>query len=155
MAQNEKPNTNTAQSEGFNVNHVMHGFGGYAWWNSKQIATLLSVEAKVTAELEELKVCGGTTTYQIYNGYSGEGTLKFIKIDSQIIKDLASAYQKGVMPEITIITSQKQGGTDAVERVSYTGVTVSEFNLAKFEAGARTDVEIPFKFSNFEVLETI
>ncbi len=155
MAQNEESNANTTQSDGFNVNHVMHGFGGNAWWNGKRIATLLSVEAKVTAELEDLKVCGSTTTYQLYNGYSGEGTLTFAKIDSQIIKDLANAYQSGVMPEITIITSQKQGGTNAVERVSYTGVTVSEFNLAKFEAGARTDVEIPFKFSGFEVLETI
>ncbi len=144
-----------AQGERFNVNNVMRGHGGNAWWNGKLIATLLSVEAKVTADLEDLKVCGDTATYQSYNGCSGEGTLTFIKIDSQIIKDLAAAYQSGVMPDITIITSQQQGGTDKVERVAYTGVTVSEFNLAKFEAGARTDVEVPFKFSHFEVLETI
>ncbi len=138
-----------------NVNNVMHSFGGNVWWNGKLIATLLSVETKVTADLEEQKFCGDTTTYQLYNGYSGEGTLTFAKTDSQIIKDLAAAYQSGVMPEITIITSQQQGGTNKVERVAYTGVTVSEFALAKFEVGARTDVEVPFKFSHFEVLETI
>lgn len=139
----------------FNPNRVMHGNGGAAWWNGKKLATLQSVEAKVTGDFEEINVCGDPATYQIYNGYAGEGTLVWLKTDSEVMMELAAAYQDGVMPEITIITALKQKGTNKVERVAYSDVTVTEFMLAKFEKKAKTEEEVPFKFGNFEVLETL
>ncbi len=139
----------------FNPNRVMHGNGGAAWWNGRKLATLQSVEAKVTGDFEEINVCGDPATYQIYNGYAGEGTLVWLKTDSEVMKELAAAYQDGVMPEITIITALKQKGTNKVERVAYSDVTVTEFMLAKFEKKAKTEEEVPFKFGNFEVLETL
>ena len=42
-----------------------------------------------------------------------------------------------------------------VERVAYSDITVDEFMLAKFEKKAKTEQEVPFKFGNFEVLETL
>ncbi len=139
----------------FNPNRVMHGNGGAAWWNGRKLATLQSVEAKVTGDFEEINVCGDPATYQIYNGYAGEGTLVWLKTDSEVMKELAAAYQDGVMPEITIITALKQKGTNKVERVAYSDVTVTEFKLAKFEKKAKTEEEVPFKFGGFEVLETL
>ena len=114
----------------FNPNRVMHGNGGAAWWNGRKLATLQSVEAKVTGDFEEINVCGDPATYQIYNGYAGEGTLVWLKTDSEVMKELAAAYQDGVMPEITIITALKQKGTNKVERVAYSDVTVTEFMLS-------------------------
>ena len=139
----------------FNPNHIMHGNGGAAWWQGKKLTTLQSVETKVTGDFEEINVCGDPATYQVYNGYSGEGTFTVLKIDSEVLKELAQAYKSGVMPEITVITSQTQKGTNKVERVSYTDITVTEFMLAKFEKKAKTELEIPFKFGNFEVLESL
>lgn len=133
----------------------MHGSGGAAWWNGKKLTTLQSVEAKVTGDFEDINVCGDTATYKIYNGYAGEGTLTVLKIDSDILIQMAEAFRTGVMPEITVITAQTQKGTNKVERVSYTDITVDEFMLAKFEKKAKTEQEIPFKFGNFEVLETL
>ena len=139
----------------FNPNHIMHGNGGAAWWQGKKLTTLQSVETKVTGDFEEINVCGDPATYQVYNGYSGEGTFTVLKIDSEVLKELALAYKSGVMPEITVITSQTQKGTNKVERVSYTDITVTEFMLAKFEKKTKTELEIPFKFGNFEVLESL
>lgn len=139
----------------FNPNHIMHGSGGVAWWNGKKLTTLQSVEAKVTGDFEDINVCGDTATYKIYNGYAGEGTLTVLKIDSDILIQMAEAFRTGVMPEITVITAQTQKGTNKVERVSYTDITVDEFMLAKFEKKAKTEQEIPFKFGNFQVLETL
>lgn len=139
----------------FNPNRVMHGSGGAAWWNGKKISTLQSVEAKVSGDFEDINVCGDPATYQIFNGYSGEGTFVWLKIDSDVLKELAEAYRSGVMPEITLITAQKQPGTNKVERVAYSDVVVTEFMLAKFEKKAKTEEEVPFKFGTFEVLETI
>lgn len=139
----------------FNPNRVMHGNGGHAWWQGKPLATLQSVEAKVSGDFEEINVCGDPATYAIYNGYSGEGTLTWLKVDSTVLEELAEAYQTGIMPEISIVTAQKQRGTSKVERVAYSDITITEFMLAKFEKKAMTEEEVPFKFGNFEVLETI
>lgn len=137
----------------FNPNHVMHGNGGAAWWNGKKLTTLQSVEAKVTGDFENINVCGDPATYEIYNGYSGEGTLTVLKIDSDVLVEMAEAYRSGIMPEITVITAHTQKGTNKVERIAYSDITVSEFMIAKFEKKAKTELEIPFKFGNFEVLE--
>ncbi len=139
----------------FNPNHIMHGNGGAAWWNGKKLTTLQSVEAKVTGDFEDINDCGDPATYKVYNGYAGEGTLTVLKIDSEILIQMAEAFRTGVMPEITVITAQTQKGTNKVERVAYSDVTVDEFMLAKFEKKAKTEQEIPFKFGNFEVLETL
>ena len=137
----------------FNPNHVMHGNGGTAWWNGKKLTTLQSVEAKVTGDFEDINVCGDPATYSVYNGYSGEGTLTVLKIDSDVLVEMAEAYRTGIMPEITVITAQTQKGTNKVERCAYYNITVDELMLAKFEKKAKTELEIPFKFGNFEVLE--
>ena len=139
----------------FNPNRIMHGNGGTAWWSGKKLTTLQSVEAKVTGDFEDINVCGDPATYKIYNGYAGEGTLTCLKIDSESLKPLAEACRSGLMPEITVVTAQTQKGTNKVERVAYSDVTVDEFMLAQFEKKTKTEQEIPFKFGNFEVLETL
>ena len=59
------------------------------------------------------------------------------------------------MPEITIISSLKQKGTNKVERVALTEVTIDEMNLIKYEKKSKIEEEVPFKFGHFEVLETL
>ena len=125
----------------FNPNRIMHGNGGHAWFNGKKLTTLQSVEAKVAGDFEEINVCGDPATY--------------LKIDSDVLSLMAAAYKSGEMPTITIITSQTMPGTSKAERVAYSDITIDEFTLAKFEKKSKTEEEIPFKFGNFEVLETL
>ena len=82
----------------FNPNRIMHGNGGHAWFNGKKLTTLQSVEAKVAGDFEEINVCGDPATYRVYNGYSGEGTLTTLKIDSDVLSLIAAAYKSGEMP---------------------------------------------------------
>lgn len=139
----------------FNPNDILRGSGGTAWWGTKKLATLQSAEAKVSGDFEDINVCGDNATYSIYNGYSGEGTFVYLKVDSDILAQLAEAYRTGIMPEITIITSLTQKRTNKVERVAYSDIVVTEFMLAKFEKKALVEEEVPFKFGNFQVLEKI
>ena len=137
----------------FNPNRVLHGNEGTAWFNGKKLTTLQSIEAKVAADYEDINNCGDPATYRIYNGYSGEGT--FTAIDSDVLSLLGDAYQTGEMPTITIITALTQKGTNKVERVALSDVTIDEFYLAKFEKKSKIEEEVPFKFGHFEVLESI
>ena len=68
---------------------------------------------------------------------------------------MAEAFRTGEMPTITIITALSQKGTNKVERVSLTDVTIDEFYLAKFEKKAKVEEEVPFKFGKFDLLESI
>ncbi len=139
----------------FNPNRVLHSNQGNMWFNGKRLSTLQSVEAKVTGDFEEVNNCGDPATYRIYNGYSGEGTFTMLKIDSEVLKLMADAFQTGEMPTMTIITALEQKGTNKVERVAYSDVTIDEMYLAKFEKKSKIEEEVPFKFGHFEVLETI
>lgn len=139
----------------FNPNRVLHSNQGNMWFNGKRLSTLQSVEAKVTGDFEEINNCGDPATYRIYNGYSGEGTFTMLKIDSEVLKLMADAFQTGEMPTMTIITALEQKGTNKVERVAYSDVTIDEMYLAKFEKKSKIEEEVPFKFGHFEVLETI
>ena len=56
---------------------------------------------------------------------------------------------------MTIITAIEQKGTNKVERVALSDVTIDEFYLAKFEKKAKVEEEVPFKFGKFDLLESI
>lgn len=142
-------------AKNFNENSIMRGTGGDTWVNGQMIATVQSMQAKVTGDFEEINVCGDTSTYRIFNGYSGEGTITYLKRNSEVIGMIAKAYQSGVMPDIGITTAQRTPDNRHTERVMYADVTIDAFDLAKFEKKAITQVEIPFHFGNFYVLETI
>lgn len=141
--------------DSFNPNRVLHSNQGNMWFNGQRLSTLQSVEAKVTGDFEEINNCGDPATYRIYNGYSGEGTFTMLKIDSEVLKLMADAFQTGEMPTMTIITALEQKGTNKVERIAYRDVTIDEMYLAKFEKKSKIEEEVPFKFGHFEVLETI
>ena len=68
---------------------------------------------------------------------------------------IAAAFKSGEMPSITIIPSPTIPGKSKAVRVAYSDITIDEFTLAKFEKKSKTEEEIPFKFGNFEVLETL
>ena len=100
--------------DSFNPNRVLHSNQGNMWFNGQRLSTLQSVEAKVTGDFEEVNNCGDPATYRIYNGYSGEGTFTMLKIDSEVLKLMADAFQTGEMPTTTIITALEQKGTNKV-----------------------------------------
>ena len=139
----------------FNPNRILHGNEGTAWFNGKKLTTLQSIEAKVSGDFEDINVCGSPATYRAYNGYSGEGTFTCLKMDSDVVARMAEAFLTGEMTTITIITALSQKGTNKVERVSLTDVTIDELYLAKFEKKSKVEEEVPFKFGAFSLLERI
>ena len=131
----------------FNPNRILHGNEGTAWFNGKKLTTLQSIEAKVAGDFEDINVCGDPSTYRVYNGC--------FKLDSDVVALMAEAFRTGEMPTITIITALSQKGTNKVERVALSDVTIDEFYLAKFEKKAKVEEEVPFKFGKFDLLERI
>lgn len=138
-----------------NVNRVLTGSGGNVWINGKLLAQVKAVELKVSGNFEELTFCGDNSTYNRYTGFTGEGTITMQKIDSTVLDLIGDAYLTGVMPDIKIITKLTDKATNKSERVAVSDVIITEFMLAKFEAKALLEEELPLKFSQYEILEKI
>lgn len=138
-----------------NVNKILTGNSGNVWMNGKLLSTIKSIELKVTGSFEEVNFCGENATHNRYTGWSGEGTMTWGKIDSTVLKLLAEAFKTGNMPDIKIITKLTDKTTGKSERAAVSNVVLTEFFLAKYEAKTPIDEEIPLKFSDYEVLETI
>jgi hypothetical protein len=137
------------------VNKILTGSSGNVWFNGKIASTIKSIELKVTGNFEEVSVCGDYGTHNKYTGWNGEGSMTWGKIDSTVVKLMADAYKSGNMPDIKIISKLTDKSTGKAERVAVSNVVLTEFFLAKFEAKALIDEELPLKFSDYEVLETI
>ncbi|OSA89054.1 UNVERIFIED_ORG: terminase [Clostridium botulinum] len=138
-----------------NTNRILKGNSGNVWFNGKLLATVKKIEAKITGDFEDDNFCGDSSTYSIYNGWSGSGTLSMEKIDSAIWSIMCDAYKSGIMPTIKIITSLTDKVTGKSERASIEDIVITEFMLANFEAKTKVVEDFPFKFSNYEKLEAI
>ncbi|MFA5527654.1 MAG: phage tail tube protein [Peptostreptococcales bacterium] len=137
------------------ANRILTGNSGNVWINGKLLTTIKSIELKVTGNFEDVNICGDNATYNRFLGWSGEGTCTWGKVDSTVLKLLADSYKTGDMPEIKIISKLTDKTTKKSERAAVSEVVFTEFFLTKFEAKTMVDEEIPLKFSDYEVLETI
>ncbi|WP_256761407.1 phage tail tube protein [Cohnella sp. WQ 127256] len=136
-------------------NQVISGTNGMIWVNGEEWAELKSFEAKISVQYEEVTFAGDYALYQKYMGWSGEGTITLNKTRSRGAKILAEAIKTGVLPEIKIIGKLADPQSLGAERVSIEDVVFSEFNLLKFENRAVAEEELPFTFSNYELIEQI
>lgn len=138
-----------------NQNRILTGSSGNVWLNGQRLAEVKSIEAKITGNFEEVGFVGDYATYNAYTGWTGEGSITLQKIDSKVLALVGDAYKTGVMPEVKIITQLEDRNTGKSERAAIAGVVITEFMLAKFENKTLIDEELPFKFSDYEILETI
>nr|WP_240967966.1 phage tail tube protein [Paenibacillus aquistagni] len=133
----------------------MSGTDGTAWINGEEWAELKAIEAKVTGEFEDVTFCGDYGTYKRFMGRTCEGTLTLNKVMSRGMKLMAEAFKTGVMPDIKIITKLVNKQTGKAERVALKDVVFSEFAIAKFENRSLLEEELPFTFSDYDILEAI
>lgn len=136
-------------------NKLLRGAGGTAWFNGKQLATLQKIELKMTGDFEDVNVCGDPATYAVYNGWSGDGSIEWLKVDSDVAMLISEAYASGVMPEISVVTLLENASTGKRERCRVSDIVVTEIMLAAFEKKATVSESVPIKFADFEYLETI
>ncbi|WP_338841851.1 phage tail tube protein [Paenibacillus glucanolyticus] len=135
-------------------NQVVSGNDSAVWVNNEVWPDLKSLEYKMTGEFEDVTFLGDPRTYKKYMGFGGEGTATFNKIRSRGASIMGEAFKTGVMPEIKIVTKIQNRATGKAERVALLGVIFTEFG-ASTEAKAISEEELPFTFSDYEILGTM
>ncbi|MDO5785369.1 MAG: phage tail tube protein [Eubacteriales bacterium] len=135
-----------------NTNDILTGADGRVWWNGKLLASVTKFEAKVTGDFEKINVCGDNATYSMYNGWAGSGSMTLYKIDTEIADMMIDAYNSGVMPDLHVVTSLTNRRTKESARYQVSGVAITEFIVAAFEAKKQVEEDIPFNFSRIQRL---
>lgn len=133
-------------------NQFWNGSNGALWVNDESWDKVKSFEAKATIEWEDIP--DGMKTVRALMGYSVEGTITMRKTDSRAILLVANDYRNGIITDVKVIGKAFNKSTGKTERVAFTGVTFDEVMLSKFEEKTVTEVELPFKAEDFEILQT-
>lgn len=134
---------------------VLHGSCSEVYINGVRDVLATKIEVKVTGDFEDGAFCGDYGTFPIYNGYSIEGTITDMKLDSTLEVAIVEGYRTGVMPDIVLITALTNPATRQVERWSVSGVVFTEVALANIEAKKAVERELPFKAETYKNLEAI
>ncbi|SDT22082.1 Phage tail tube protein [Paenibacillaceae bacterium GAS479] len=133
---------------------VVTGNDVTVWLNNEALLDISKLEYKMTGEFEDVTFLGDKRTYKRYLGFTGEGSLTFKKGKSRGLNLIGNAFKSGVMPDIKIVTKVSNPASGRAERIVIKGVTISEFG-GSYEAKSIAEEEIPFSFSDYEIIETL
>lgn len=133
-------------------NKYFTGNKGRIWINDVNYADCYKAEMKRTNNYEEVPDPEGNGMIQIFTGFSIAGSVTIRKTGNEaIIEDLKN--DKNGDLDISIIIKEEHPTTGLIQRVKYTGVTVDEFPLSQYEKRTTTEIELPLKAVDYEVLQ--
>ena len=128
------------------------GNKGRLWINDVMYAECYKAEMKRTNNYEEIPDQDGNGMVQIPNGYSIAGSVTIRKKgNEQILRELKE--DKDGSLDINMIIKEEHPLTGLIERVKYTDCTVDEFPLSQYENRAVTEIELPMKARDYDVLQ--
>ena len=137
------------------ANEVINGTYGTVWVNGELWAEVDAFEAKVTVNYEDVNFANHPGTHKKALGWNGEGSMRIKKVYSRVQRAMAENVKKGIYPRLDIVGKLADPDARGAERVALHDVTVNEFNLLKFEQKTAGSEEIPFAFSDYEMVDTI
>lgn len=138
-----------------NASRIINGTYGRIWVDGELWAEVDSFEAKVTISYEDVNFAGDGATYQKATGWAGDGSMTIKKIYSRVQNKMAANVRKGIYPRFEIVGKVEDPDAFGAERVAIHDVTISEFMLLKFEQKTLGSESVPFKFSDYDPIDSI
>lgn len=135
--------------------NVMNGTYGSVWINGELWAEVDTFEAKVTINYEDINFANDGSTHKKATGWAGEGTMTIKKIYSRVQNAMANAIRAGVYPRFVLVGKIADPDAFGTQRVALHDVTMDEFLLLKFEQKTMGSEEIPFKFSDYNLIDSV
>lgn len=135
--------------------NVISGSWGEVWVDNDYMSDVLSLEAKISLDTEEIKQNRRLTKGYKVTGISGNGTLKLNKVTSYFINKLSENIKAGKTTTATIITKLDDPDALGAERIRLNNCVFTELTLANWEVGSMTEEELPFSFQDYDVLDSI
>ena len=134
---------------------VINGTYGRLWVDGELWAEVDSFDAKVSVSWEDVNFAGEGATFKKAVGWNGEGSFTIKKIYSRVQNKMADAVRRGEYPRASLVGKVADPGGFGSERVALNDVTFNEFTLMKFEQKTLGSEEVPFAFSDYDMIDMI
>ena len=138
-----------------NAKRIMNGTFGEVWLDGELVGESYGLQAKVSVNKEEVKICGQMAVDSKTTSVKMTGSLKLYKVNSRLVSLLGSAVRKGRDPRFTIISKLADPDAYGSERIVLRNVSFDDLTLADWEAAVYGKIEAPFTFTDFEPLDTV
>ena len=133
---------------------VRSGTWGSLWLDGEQVAECYGCQIKLTKTKEDVARCRTLVAGKKLTGISGTGTVRIYNATSRLIQAEAQALKNGQDLRHTLISNLDDPDNPNNQRISVTGVSFDDLTLADWEAAKLGQLEAPFTFEDFDVLDS-
>ncbi len=137
------------------ANHIINGSFGSVWVDNELWAEVESFDSTVNIDYEDINIAGSLATHKKQVGWNGTGTMTVKKVNSRVNRMMAEGVKTGNTPRLKLVGKLADPDALGYERISYHDVTLDSFTLMKFEQKTPISIDLPFAFSNFELVDKI
>lgn len=134
---------------------VMSGTYGELWLDGELVAEIKRFEARVELNKEDIPLVGKFMTSSKVMSAKGTGSMTLHKVNSRMLKKYAGAIKNGYVPESEALSSLNDPAAYGAERVMVKGIIPDDLTLANWEAGAVGEIECPYTFDDYELIDLV
>lgn len=139
----------------FKHQQVINGSQGELWIDDDYMSETLALEAKMKLETAEVQKNRTLKKGYKVTAITGEGTIKLNKVTSYFIQKILDNIKAGKATRATIISNLDDPEALGAERIRLNDCVFTELTLANWENGKILEEEIPFNFSDADLLDAI
>jgi Phage tail tube protein len=133
---------------------VFRGTDCELYMEGKWLTNVTSVEATVEVNQAEINVVGNFWTMYRNMGLAGSGTVSGVFVNTDLMEKIGS-IQKGREYRTELVIKNYNPDINKTYRVRLQNVTFTSIPLGNFSAGEVAEVEFPFTFSGYEILDKV
>jgi hypothetical protein len=135
--------------------NVINGTYGTLWVNGLKWAECTTFSAEIAISYAQVHFPNDPATYQKATGYEGSGSFTLLKVYSRVQNMMATAIKSGQYPRVELVGKLSDPDALGSQRAAIHDVTIDKLTLLKFDQKKVEDEQITFKFSNYDMLDTI
>lgn len=134
---------------------IMRGAFGHLIIDGEEIASCKALKANIEIDTEAIYLPDQILTDNVITGANGKGSITLFKIDSYFHKLIGDRIKTGEQMVFTIVSRLSDPAAWGSETVSLEGVVFTNLNLADWERGKNTELEVNFVFSGYEQIDLV
>lgn len=139
--------------QGFRHEQVMSGTWGELWIDGEYFAEVLSFKANVKLDKQEINKARTLAKGYKIVGITCTGSMKLHKVSSTLLQRISANLKLGKATVMTIIAKVDDPDSIGAERVVIKDATFDEINLADWEVKKILEENLPFTFSDWDILD--
>lgn len=136
--------------------NVINGTHGGVWFEDEKLQEVKSFQAKDEYKKEEVQRCGTMNIGYKIVAVDGKGSITINKINSKFIRKIGNEVRiNGKTPTFTLIGGLADPDSLGSERIAFYNVVFDDLTLFDFEVAKPGEIELPFTYEYYDLLDLI